>query len=117
MFDEDGHLKDIRDLDEGVRRAIASVEVTTKQDEHGNTVTVTRIRLCDKLRALDALSRHLGLFEEGNKNKWPYAELSDLERVNRLAALFERARARRDGRVIDTEPVSISSFPILQFST
>jgi phage terminase small subunit len=56
LFDAKGNLKKVGDLNPKVRRAIRSVEVSG--EEFGPT---TRIRLWDKLKALEMLLRHLTL--------------------------------------------------------
>jgi phage terminase small subunit len=66
FFATDGSLKPIVELDADVAAALASFE----QDEHwkgtaddGHEVTTKRIRFADKLRGLDALAKHLGIFK------------------------------------------------------
>jgi len=54
-----------------------------------------RLKLHDKMAALDKLVRHLDLFagmRPGDAEEREYAELSDTERVQRVVALFERVR-------------------------
>ena len=65
------------------------------------------VKVADKATALKAIAEHLGMFVKrvtlGNLDDKPFltadADLSAEERATRLAALFERARARRDARV------------------
>lgn len=68
LFDENGALLPIRDMDADARRAIASVEVQelfegTGQDRKhiGN---LHKIKLWDKGAALTALERHLGMYND-----------------------------------------------------
>lgn len=58
-FSEVGELLPLREMPPEVRRAIAGVEVRT---EPGTGSVVTRIKWWDKVRALDLLGRHLGLY-------------------------------------------------------
>ena len=61
LFDENGKLLPIRQLDDDTRLAIASVEVV----ERPNGDVVKKVKFWNKLQAQDALSRHLGLFRVG----------------------------------------------------
>jgi hypothetical protein len=55
-------LKPIRDLDARVRKAIRGVDVDRRPKAEDQT---TKVRLFDKLRALELLGKYLNLFEEG----------------------------------------------------
>jgi phage terminase small subunit len=58
-FNADGSLKPVAEMDEGARRAISDMSETS--NERG---TARRIKFADKLRALDLLGRHLGLWDD-----------------------------------------------------
>lgn len=66
-FDASGALKPLADMPEGVRRAIASVETEELFNGRGGeraSIGVTRkVRFHDKIRALDLLGQHLGLWK------------------------------------------------------
>lgn len=66
-FDASGALKPLADMPEGVRRAIASIETEELFNGRGGeraSVGVTRkVRFHDKIRALDLLGQHLGLWK------------------------------------------------------
>lgn len=66
-FDASGALKPLADMPEGVRRAIASIEIDELFNGRGGdraSVGVTRkVRFHDKIRALDLLGQHLGLWK------------------------------------------------------
>lgn len=66
-FDASGALKPLVDMPEGVRRAIASIEIDELFNGRGGdraSVGVTRkVRFHDKIRALDLLGQHLGLWK------------------------------------------------------
>jgi phage terminase small subunit len=69
LFDPDtGKLRPIHEIPPETRAAMASVNVsktrTTKADEELVEETISKIKLWDKPRALEMLSKHLGLFEE-----------------------------------------------------
>jgi phage terminase small subunit len=76
LFDESGNLKDMKELEREVAAAISSIdiseistaaissidisEISTAQGEIGTT---TKIRLWDKLKALEMLARYMRIFE------------------------------------------------------
>ena len=69
-IDEEGNVtfKNIDDLDEDQKAMIS--EFTSIRSVNGDIVTTTtKVRVYDKLKALEMLSRHLGLFEKDNKQK------------------------------------------------
>lgn len=68
----DGGLKSIDELDDDTSGAIASIESFDEIDRSGERMGTNRkIKLHDKLRALEALSKHLGLFEKDNEQSKP----------------------------------------------
>jgi len=69
MFDEDGHLRPMLDLDEDTVRMIGSVEVTKERsykrgEDDVITEYITKVRPWDKLGALNTLAKHLRLTTE-----------------------------------------------------
>jgi phage terminase small subunit len=81
VFDANGNLKPLHELDDDTAAAIASVEVTEKrqnvrklkdpdegEDQLVNEVeSIRKIRAWDKTKALDILAKHHGLFEQDNR--------------------------------------------------
>lgn len=66
----DGGLKDASEWDDNAAGAIASIksfEVTTSEGERIGTNR--EVKMYDKLRALEAIGKHIGLFEKDNKQK------------------------------------------------
>lgn len=64
LFDDNGNLKKIEDLDDDTARAIASTEVVTRSLGDGEVEYVHKVKAWDKLTALGKLAEHLGLFNE-----------------------------------------------------
>ena len=66
LFDVDGNLKPIQDMDAETAATIASFEVIKKNAAAGDGVidTVHKIRTVDKTKALDSLAKHFGLLVE-----------------------------------------------------
>ncbi len=66
----DGGLKDISEIDDDTASSIASIESYEDFNREGEKLGTNRkLKLHDKLRALEALSKHLGLFEKDNSQK------------------------------------------------
>lgn len=61
-LNDDGSIKPISQLDGDATAALASLDVVELRGEQGGVIR--RIRLADKLRALELLCRHLGMFRE-----------------------------------------------------
>jgi len=92
LFNEDGTMKQISDIPEDVRRAIASVDVTELfewegkgKDKHKVWVGyLKRIRLVPKNESLNMAGRHFKMF----------TDVLDVN-VNDLASALDKAKARR----------------------
>lgn len=78
LFDDDGNLIPIKDLPEDARRAISSLDVDELWDGRGEdrrqVGSTKKVRLWDKVSALEKLARIAGMFEKDNRQK--RAELS-----------------------------------------
>lgn len=67
VFDNDGKLKSIKDLDDSVASAIASVEFSTNLEGDGSRII--KLRPYDKTKAVDMAMKHFGLFEKDNEQQ------------------------------------------------
>lgn len=67
-FDEDGRLLNIREMPEDVRRAVAGFEVEALFEGAGRdrmeVGTTTKVKMLDKVRAIELAMKHLGLLQE-----------------------------------------------------
>lgn len=63
LFDDEGHLRAIKEMPREARKAIASMDVQVTQFDDKVVVTVTKIKMVPKIRALELLGRHLGTFD------------------------------------------------------
>ena len=94
-FDDHGRLLPLQEIPEGARRAICSL------DSVETTGAVRRwsfrIRLCDKLRALELLGKHLPMFTEVHEHRG----LDGIEK--RINEGWRRARGKAKG---ETDGVS-----------
>lgn len=73
LFTETGELKAVHELDDDTAAGIASLEQDEITDGFGKEAvkigTTKKIKLWDKVRALDMASKHLGLFEKDNTQR------------------------------------------------
>jgi phage terminase small subunit len=62
IYDENGNLRPIKDLDPEVSAAIASIKIVAqKENEDGSYSPVLEIKRHDKIQALTLLCKHLGI--------------------------------------------------------
>jgi phage terminase small subunit len=71
LYHPDGSLKKITEMDDDTRAAIASIEVDEKVIDGEVVGRTTKIKLLDKVRALEMAMRHLGLYERDNQQRGP----------------------------------------------
>lgn len=69
LFNVDGTLKSIHDMDPDIRAAIASIEVEEITVDGVSIGRVKKVKLWDKNSALEKLMKHLGSFEKDNKQR------------------------------------------------
>jgi len=68
-FSVDNGLHDVRQIDDSTAAALSSVE-TFEVRQDGMVIGHTRkVKFHDKIRALEALGKHLGVFEKDNEQK------------------------------------------------
>jgi phage terminase small subunit len=63
LFDERGRLRPVTDLAPEHAAVIASIDLVTRKVGGGDVDCVHRIRLRDKVQALELLMRHLGMLD------------------------------------------------------
>lgn len=75
LYDGQGNLKAVTDLDDDTAATIASVEVTEEFEGRGEdrkSIGFTKkLKLWDKNSALEKAMKHLGLFERDNRQQQP----------------------------------------------
>ena len=74
MLDEDGSITNLKRLPKGQRIALNSVTVEerTERGRDGSAPTIvrtTKVRMHDKIKALDQLARMMGLYEADNRQQ------------------------------------------------
>lgn len=70
LFNDDGTVKHVSELDDMTAAAIAAIDVSEICGSDGTVIGfVKKIKLWDKNSAQERLCKHLGLFERDNKQK------------------------------------------------
>ena len=68
LYNESGGLKNIQDIDEETIKAISSLETLEEYDGYGEDKeqigNTQKVKWLDKLKALELLGKHLGMFKE-----------------------------------------------------
>ena len=64
IFDEHGALRRIADLDDNAAACIAGCDIVTVNKGEGEVEHVAKIKMTDKIRALELCGRHIGMFKE-----------------------------------------------------
>lgn len=70
LYNNDGTIKGIHELTDDVAACIAGLEVVSKTGSEGAEETTKKFKIADKLKALQDIGRHIGLFEK-DKVKLP----------------------------------------------
>lgn len=104
LYDPNGHLKPIHELDDATAATIAGIEVDvergkTKSGEEETIVTHThKIKRWDKNRALDTLAKHFGLVKEKIEHSGPDGAplIDDTELARKVAFILARADPKKD---------------------
>jgi phage terminase small subunit len=63
LCNADGSFKEIRELDDNTAAAIASIEIKESKVDGVVVRRTIKVKLCDKIAALEMAMKHLGLFE------------------------------------------------------
>ena len=90
MFDKEGELIPIHEMDEDTRRAISGFESeSTLKGKKGNVSrsVLKKIKTYDKTKSLDSLSRIQGLFEKDNQQNQTVINLVHDEVVKKKRAV------------------------------
>lgn len=64
LYDEDGQLKNIHDLDDDTAAAVVGIEVDEIKAGQATTAKTKRVKLADKKGALDSMARTLSMFND-----------------------------------------------------
>lgn len=87
-YNDRGLLKMPHELSDDVAAALAGIEIDEMFDLKGNKIGDTKkVKLYDKLAALDKLARRLGMYEKDNSQKKP--DMPDVIQVNVVQPILE----------------------------
>ena len=68
LYDKNGNLKNIQDIDKDTVKAISSLETLEEYEGYGENREkvgdTQKVKLLDKTKALELLGRHLGIFND-----------------------------------------------------
>lgn len=98
LFDEAGNLKPVSELDDNAARALAGIDVVNERRETDDDVSVheytKRIKVADKLKALEMLGKYLGMF----------TDTTNVNQTNVTVQFFWPENGRDVPKVIDASP-------------
>ena len=98
IMDDDGKLLPLNELDDETAAAVSGVEVTELGRSEG-FAEIHKYKTYDKQKALDALSRNLGLFEkdnaQANAGTGAVAEMTKNEVARRLAFYLQETMRKQ----------------------
>jgi phage terminase small subunit len=97
-------VRSIEEMDESVRRAITSVETVSSSADGENISTTRKVRMADKLRALELLGKHLSMWVERVKVGGDRENPIDLL-IRQVQGRVLRPVAQPDPRLIDHDEI------------
>jgi phage terminase small subunit len=108
IFDTEGNLKPIHQLDDDVAATIASVDVEVRWEGKGDDavpVTTKKVRRVDKMPALSILARHFKIVGDDNEGVNALASaLADRLKAARQRAFGDRPQPDVEDAVVVTKP-------------
>ena len=83
LFDGNNRLLEIKDIPDGIASCLSSVEVDEifGQSMEGKVQIgeTKKVKVWNKINALDSLARHFGMFEKDNEQSKPVVHISGME--------------------------------------
>lgn len=67
LYHEDGRLKEVRELDDEGAAILSAIEVDELYSDHKKIGYTKKVKLHNKLQALESLAKHLGLYQKDNE--------------------------------------------------
>lgn len=86
LYDKNGNLKPIHDIDEDSRLSLESVESEThhsigKKDEGIGRAVVKKVKVSNRKQSIDMIMKHLGGYKEDNSQKQPSVTMLSLNPI------------------------------------
>jgi phage terminase small subunit len=75
LFDEDGSLKKVTDMDEDTRMALVSIE-TLQVGSPDAPIFIKKVKWATRQGAREQAMKHMGMFEKDNRQKSPLEDIS-----------------------------------------
>ena len=69
LYDKEGNLKKVNDLDDETAQVISSIKSVTRQSDDDVIDFIDEYKTYDKTKAIDMLMKHLGGYERNNIHK------------------------------------------------
>jgi hypothetical protein len=69
MYEDNGDMKPFDQIPEALRRCINQIKFRKTEDKFGNPILNTEVTMIDKAKALEMISRYLGLFDQSDKGQ------------------------------------------------
>ena len=94
MYDENGNLLQVNKMPKRARMCIQAFDVSEHQSSDGPVTITKKVKNYDKLSSVDKLMKHLGGYENDNKQKATISIESDTyddSKASRLAELMKKA--------------------------
>ncbi len=121
VFDENGRIREVSEMSPVARRVVAGIDTLTIRTKDGKSFSTTaKIKLPDRLRALELLAKHFSLLTDNVKVSGdainPFELIVRQAQGNALVPVTQRdeddsANALDDERVIDGEVIVKSDTP------
>lgn len=110
IFDDNGRVKEVSEMSDVARRVVAGIDTTTLSTKDGSSFTTTsKVKIPDRLRALELLARHLALFDDSMTLKGdaenPFVAIVRRAQGHALQPVAQRDDADADSNLDDSAPV------------
>ena len=98
FFEQDGTLKNVRELPRHITAAIKEVEVSMSLDSMGKPAVIQKIKLYDKTKPLEMLGSYFKIFSDGAVTEFMKALTATMDQmaVQRRQALLESVEQNSD---------------------
>lgn len=86
LFDENGNLKEVKDMPETVRRAISEIKIEELIIDKKSTKVKTTVKMHSKLDSIDKLAKHIGFYLKDNEQRGKSAAEAFMELMQQASA-------------------------------
>ena len=86
-FDENGRLRPLSEIPDEITKCISGIDVVETSDKDGTVAQVKRIRMIDKMKALEMLGRNLEKFIERKKVEVSVVRVEEFDIAERISMI------------------------------